>query len=65
MKYNDFKKLSLNEKFYRVEQLTDLSLDCDFRERSTIINQIVHAKDEEDFEIALAMLEDFETSYKY
>lgn len=64
MEWQKFKQLSIREKFYNVEQLTDLSLDCDFRERSTIINQIVNAKDEEDFKIAVAMLEEFEASYK-
>lgn len=58
MEWKKFKKLSISEKFYNVEQLADLSLYRDFKERNAIINLIVNAKDEVDYKIAVAMLID-------
>jgi len=64
MEWQDFRKLSTNEKRYKAEQMTDLSLNCDFWERNAILSDIVNAKNEDEYLTAIEMLEKFEESYK-
>ena len=64
MEWQNFKKLNTNEKRYKVEQMTDLDLNCDTRERELLIADIVRAKNEDEYIKAIAMLEIFEASYR-
>lgn len=64
MEWQDFRKLSTQEKRYKAEQMTDLSLNCDFSERASRIRDIVYARNEDEYLTAIEMLEKFEASYK-